>query len=78
MDIISVNTEATNLIRFLVEKGVADDQNYTFVKYTGDLQEITFDKARFLSVALKNRPYKEIYKDLLAQRAYSILLPDGA
>ncbi len=74
-----IENQINKLIKYLVEIGLADDQNSAFQRSgRGSLVEITFDKAEHVSVALKNRPYNEIYQHLARERAYNVKMLDGA
>lgn len=71
--------QINKLIKYLVETGLADDQRSAFQRSGRDnLVQVTFDKAEHVSVALKNRPYNEIYQHLARERAYSVKMLDGA
>ena len=74
-----IENQINKLIKYLVEMGLADDQNSAFQRSgRGSLVEVTFDKAENVSIALKNRPYNEIYQHLARERAYNVKMPDGA
>lgn len=74
-----IKTQINKLIAYLVEVGLADAQNSAFQRETGSgITEITFQGAKFVSIALKNLAYSEIYQNLLAERAYNLKLLDGA
>lgn len=67
------------LVTYLVEVGLADDQNFAFERrLSADTVEITFSNAEYATAAMKNRGYAEIYQELVAARAYSVKMPDGA
>ncbi|MCL6444954.1 MAG: DUF2290 domain-containing protein [Alicyclobacillus sp.] len=67
------------IIAHLVKVGMASDQNFVFFRDLGDgRSEVTFTGADLLSVALKDREYTEIYSELQAERAFTVLMPDGA
>lgn len=72
-------TEINRVVSHLIEVGLADDQNFVFLRNLGeDRTEVTFQGSEYLSVALRDRAYGEIYDSLRSERAYTILLPDGA
>lgn len=74
-----IEKQINKLIKYLVETGLADDQHSAFQRLGRDnLMQVTFDKAEHVSVALKNRPYNEIYQHLVQERAYSVKMLDGA
>ena len=71
--------QINRLVVCLVEIGLADDQDFAFPRPAcGNDVEITFQRANQVTVALKNRPYEEIYQHLLEARAYNVRMPDGA
>ena len=69
------------IIGFLVEKGLADDQNYAEVRdLRNNQQEVTTTSIRqLISLALKkNRSYAETHRLMSRERAYNLKMPDGA
>lgn len=67
------------MVLYLVEKRIADDQNFPFQRSkTNNKIEITFIGAEHVSIAMKNKPYTEIYEHLIRERAYNIKTIDGA
>lgn len=76
----AISTELNNIIRRLVETGLAGDQRLSFVRpLASGCSEVTFDMADHTTVALKsNKSYSEIYENLTNNRAYVAKLPDGA
>lgn len=67
------------IIRYLVEVGLADDQNFAIRREaTGGCVEVTFPHASSVTFALRDRPYSEVYGQLVQDRAYNVKLPDGA
>jgi hypothetical protein len=67
------------LIAALVEVGLAGDQNFAFQRPSREgRREVTFPKSEYVSVALKNLGYSEIYALLAQERAYNAKMPDGA
>jgi hypothetical protein len=67
------------LVGHLVEIGLANDQNFAIRRALGEgRSEITFAGAEHLALALKDSHYSEVYGALLAERAYNVLMPDGA
>jgi hypothetical protein len=74
-----IKEQINGLVRYLVEVGLAGDQNFAFQRSVRDnLVEITFTKAEHVSVALRDRAYNEIYEHLVQERAYNARMPDGA
>ena len=73
-----VKSQIDRLVRRLVENGLADDQTCAFRQDGRNRAvEITFPGADFVSVALRDRPYDEIYDELSRNRAYNLKLLDG-
>ena len=66
--------EAASIVRFLIEQGLADEYNFPY----RSRNEITFKNAHKLSLALKARPYKDVYNDLLAEGVFTVKFPDSA
>jgi hypothetical protein len=74
-----IKKEIDWIVGFLVEVGLAGDQNYAFLRNVGGkLVEVTFPQAEHVSIALKDRDYSEIYEHLSRERAYNAKMPDGA
>ena len=71
--------QINRLVSYLVEIGLADDQDFAFSRRgNGGEVEITFQRANEVAVALKDRPYDEVYQHLVEARAYNVKMPDGA
>ena len=66
------------LISSLVTVGLAKARNYAFQRSRQGLEQVTFRGANYVSEALKNKPYGEIYDTLLAAEAYNAIMFDGA
>lgn len=67
------------IVRYLVEVGLADDQNFAFRReVAGGCVEVTFPQASQVAIALKDRAYNEVYGQLVQERAYNVKMPDGA
>lgn len=67
------------LITYLVTISLADDQCFAFQRSgRNNLVQITFGGAEHVSIALRNRPYSEIYLQLVQERAYNVRMLDGA
>ena len=67
------------IVRCLIETSLADDQTFPYLdgSPTG-LASVTFPGAEFVSIALRDRAYDEIYAELVESRAYVIKMLDGA
>lgn len=74
MDLRETLAEAEAIVRFLIEQGLADEFNFPYQ----DGQEITFKNAHKLSLALKSRPYSDVYADLLREGVFTVKFPDSA
>ena len=71
--------EINFLIGYLVECGLANDQNTAFQKTLSEERtSVTFHGAENATIALKKRPYSEIYYELFHLRAFSVVMLDGA
>ena len=74
-----VERQINKLIKYLVAIGLVDDQNFASQRSgRGALVQVTFARAEHVSVALKDRPYNEIYEHLVRERAYNVRMLDGA
>lgn len=75
----AIKHQIDELVGYLVGVGLANDQNLPFLRSGRDNGvEVTFPQAEHVSVALRDRPYGEIYKYLAQERAYVVKMPDGA
>lgn len=72
--------QINRLIAALIEVGLSSHQKPCFQRSVGPGPgtEVTFAGAEAVSVALKNRSYREIYDHLAKESAYLLKLPDGA
>jgi hypothetical protein len=71
--------EINRIVAHLVGASLANDQNFSFLREMGaNRTEVTFNGAEYLTRGLKNLDYVEVYDALRADRAYTVLLPDGA
>lgn len=74
-----VVSQIDGLIAQLVEIGLSSDQNFAVRReLSNNHVEITFKNAEYISSALRDMEYSEIYEVMHAARAYSVKLPDGA
>lgn len=75
----TIFTEIRRIILHLVEIGLASDQNAPILrKHKNRITEVTFPNSENLSYLLKNNNYENKYQHLKSERAYNIMLPDGA
>ena len=76
---VRIKNQINRLVAYLVEVSLSDSQNCAFQrKYHNNLEEVTFDKADYISTALKDRAYDEIYYELVKNGAYTAKMLDGA
>jgi len=74
-----IKQQINSLVLYLVDTGIASDQNLPFCRSNhGSKIEVTFSGARHVSVAMKDKPYTEIYDHLVRERAYNVKMVDGA
>ena len=74
-----VKGQINELVGHLVEIGFADDQCFAFQRTVqSNLVEITFANAEYISTALRDLPYNEVYHSLVKDRAYNVKMLDGA
>lgn len=63
----------------LVGAGLADDQNLPIFRVVSKAVEtVDFYNAHPMSALLKDRPYRDLYEELLSRRAFNIKMLDGA
>lgn len=68
-----------HLIGYLVEKGLADAQNFAYMESVGNgISNISFPGSKHVSIALKDRSYSEIYEQMVDAQAYNVKMLDGA
>ncbi len=74
-----IRDQINELVRYLVEIGFADDQNFAFQRSMLDrLVQVTFENSAHASIALRDHSYNEIYQYLVQDRAYNVKMLDGA
>ena len=69
--------QINRLVSYLVEAGLADDQRFAFQRNT-DVVEITFENAGYVSSALGDVPYADVYGVFARHRVFNAKLLDGA
>ena len=75
----STKVQIDRIVYFLMETGLADDQNFPFFDdKRSPVLRVSFQGADHISDAMRNRPYEQIYRDLTESRAYNIKMLDGA
>lgn len=65
------------VIEYLTGLGLIDAVGFAIRREVRGIEEVTFEGAEEISIAMKNVPYAEIYDELLRQRAYNIRMLDG-
>ena len=71
-------TRINGIVAYLVEKGLADDQQYAFQRTAHDgMVKVTFPGADAVSAALRDWEYARIYDELRTARAFNARLADG-
>lgn len=76
---LQVKNQIEVILKYLVETSLSDDQKFPIVRNAGqDINEVTLNGAEHVSVALKDKDYREIYDHLVGERAYNAKLLDGA
>ena len=74
-----VAEQINRIIAYLVETGLSDSQSYAFRRTIRDnLEEVTFENAKYISGALRECAYDEIYQYLVQKRVYTVKMLDGA
>lgn len=74
----AIHRELTDLTTYLIELGLVDDQNYpSIIEGPDNSWQVARSDAQ-LQLSLKNRPYEDIYLDLVGAQSYSLLFLDGA
>jgi len=70
--------DLTGLLSSLIERGVADDQNFPVLRpLSEDTWEVTFDGADHVSIAMGDIDYQDLHRELGDKRSYSVKLIDG-
>ncbi len=73
-----IKDDLRGVISYLIERGLADDQNNTFIRRLGTKKwEISFQGAEHVSLALGSEEYETIYKEMATRRSFNIKLLDG-
>lgn len=74
----AIKVDLDNLIGQLVEVGLADSQNFASINSASGKQWSVSTDGGGLSLALKQRPYSDIYRAIHENKKYGVLLLDGA
>ncbi len=71
--------EINVLTYYLIESGLADDQNLPVLSRKGrDEYEVSIAGFDSFAPILKNRPYQELHDELAYERGYNVKMLDGA
>lgn len=70
--------DLSRLLASLIERGVADDQNFPVLRQLSDKTwEVTFEGAEHVSIAMGDVDYHDLHRELGEKRSYSVKLIDG-
>ena len=73
-----IRTQVESLTTDLIECSLCEEQKFPSLRNeSSNIKKIDFGKSD-LSIVLKNRPYQEIYNELLRTQAYNLKMLDGA
>lgn len=71
--------DINGLISDLIGKGVCDEANFSKIRPCGSKKEdVIFEGAEYISIALGDIEYAEIYYELAKKRSFNMKLVDGA
>ena len=74
----SIRTQVERLTTDLIECSLCEEQKFPSLRdEPSNIKKIDFGKSD-LSIVLKNKPYQEIYNELLRTQAYNLKMIDGA
>ena len=74
-----VRSGINGIVRYLVETGLAADQQFAFRRpRRGGIEEVTFDNAEVVGLALKGMAYEYVYSYFRRSRVYNVRMLDGA
>lgn len=65
------------VIEYLTGRGLVDGSRFAIRRMVRGIDEVTFEGAREVSVAIRDVPYVDIYHSLLEQGAYNLRMLDG-
>lgn len=75
---VTVKKDLEGVLMSLIERGLADDQNFPVLKRTSrDVWAVTFDGAEHVSIAMGDVDYATVYKELSEKRSYTAKMIDG-
>ena len=68
-----------DIVLYMMDTGLSDDQNFPHLDDRNrPLIRISFPGAEHISVAVRDRPYEQIYRELTDSRAFNLKMLDGA
>lgn len=71
-------TEINNLIGYLIETGLVNDQNFPAVSSSiGNIWDVSFSQSEYLSIAYNDISYEEVYEEFYERRCFSLKFLDG-
>lgn len=74
----TLKTDMDGVLSSLIECGIADDQNFPFVRQvSADGWELSFEGAEHVSIAMGDIAYTDIHQELSEKRSYNVKLIDG-
>ena len=73
-----VRARINAIVLYLVETGLAADQQFAFRRTRGGIDEVTFDNAEDVGLALKGMAYEDVYSHFRRSRVYNVRMVDGA
>ena len=75
----ATRSQINQIVLYMMDTGLSDDQNFPLLNdRERPLIKVSFQGAEHISIALRDRPYEEIYRDLTDSRAFNIKMLDGA
>lgn len=70
--------DLSRVLLSLIERGVADDQNFPVLRRLSDeTWEVSFDGAKYVSIAMGDIDYQDLHRELSEKRSYCVKLIDG-
>lgn len=74
----NIKEDMDELISRLIGNGICDDSNFSSIRSSGGVSDITFSGSEHVSIGLSNIEYSEIYRELIQTRSFNMKLVDGA
>jgi hypothetical protein len=72
-----VKNEMSELISFLIEEGLVNDQNFPFLRRMHKNEcEVSFNGTEWVSIAMGDIGYENIHRELCEKRAYNVKFLD--